>query len=42
MIGHVAAETGIPPSTLWREAPEDLATLLVVLRERAAAARRRR
>jgi hypothetical protein len=35
MIAAVAVETGIPPSVLYRETPEDLATLVDVLRERA-------
>ena len=35
----LAVETGIPPSTLWNETPEDLATLVSVLEERARKAR---
>jgi len=38
----VSAATGIPPSVLWAEAPEDLATLIDVLAEQAAGARRGR
>jgi hypothetical protein len=33
MIAQMAARTGIAPSTLWEQEPEDLATLLDVLLE---------
>jgi len=38
-VAVLAVETGIPPSTLWNETPEDLATLVSVLEERARKAR---
>ncbi len=31
----LAAATGIPPSVLWAEDPEDLATLVAVLNDQA-------
>jgi hypothetical protein len=35
MIAAVAIETGIAPSLLWRERPDDLATIVDILQERA-------
>jgi hypothetical protein len=34
--------TGIPPSTLWRERPEDLATLMDVLGDQGRRRARKR
>ena len=42
MIAMLAASTGIPPSVLWAEQPEDLATLVDVLAEQADQMRTKR
>jgi hypothetical protein len=42
VIAALAVHTGIAPSVLWREDPRDLATMLAVLEDQAAEARRRR
>jgi hypothetical protein len=34
-VAVIAVETGIAPSVLWMETPEDLATLVSVLEARA-------
>jgi hypothetical protein len=39
VIGALAVRTGIAPSVLWEQAPEDLATMLTVLEEEAEQAR---
>jgi hypothetical protein len=38
-VAVLAVETGIPPSVLWLESPEDLATLVSVLEARAKRSR---